>query len=82
MGNHERNSRCLFLRERQELARKLAHIVTVESRDIRDPQAIEDREQQQWIFGRLSERFSLFDQQTCRGRPTWQVTTNWWHFLR
>ena len=32
---------------------------------VRDPEAVEDREQQQRVFGRLSERFSLFDQQTC-----------------
>ena len=32
---------------------------------VRDPEAVEDREQQQGIFGRLSERFGLFDQQTC-----------------
>ena len=31
---------------------------------VRDPEAVEDREQQQRVFGRLSERFSLFDQQT------------------
>ena len=32
---------------------------------VRDPEAVEDREQQQRVFGWLSERFSLFDQQTC-----------------
>ena len=39
--------------------------VAVERHIVRDPEAVEDREQQQRIFGRLSERFSLFDQQTC-----------------
>ena len=29
------------------------------------PQAVEDEQQQQRIFGGLSECFSLFDQQTC-----------------
>ena len=52
--------------------------VAVESHKVRDPKAVEHREQQQRIFGRLSERFSLFDQQTCplrsglgfrRGKP-------------
>ena len=39
--------------------------VAVERHVVRDPEAVEDREQQQRVFGRLSERFSLFDQQTC-----------------
>ena len=39
--------------------------VAVERHEVRDPEAVEDREQQQRVFGRLSERFSLFDQQTC-----------------
>ena len=30
-----------------------------------DPKAVEDREQQQRVFGRLAERLGLFDQQTC-----------------
>ena len=65
MPNHERDCRCLLLGERQELRRKLAHRFAVERHEVRDPEAVEDREQQQWVFGRLSERFSLFDQQTC-----------------
>jgi hypothetical protein len=31
----------------------------------RDAEAVENGEQQQRIFGRLAERFSLFDQQAC-----------------
>ena len=65
MPDHERSCRSLLLGERQELRRKLAHNVAVERHDVRDPEAVEDREQQQRVFGRLSERFSLFDQQTC-----------------
>ena len=65
MPDHERDGRPLLLGERQELRRKLAHHVAVERHKVRDPEAVEDREQQQWIFGRLSERFSLFDQQAC-----------------
>ena len=62
----------LLLGERQELRRKLAHHVAVERHEVRDPEAVEDREQQQRVFGRLSERFSLFDQQTCPLRqPPW-----------
>ena len=62
MSNHEREGRPLLFGERKELRRKLAHHVAVERHEVRDPEAVKDREQQQWIFGRLSERFSLFDQ--------------------
>ena len=55
---------CLS-RERQELDSKLTHHIAVECHKVRDPKAVKNREQQQWIFRRLSERFSLFDQQTC-----------------
>ena len=48
----------------ENLCRKVAHHVAVERDQARDPEAVEDREQQQWIFGRFSERFGLFDQQT------------------
>ena len=65
MPNHERDCRLLLLGERQELRRKLAHHVAVERHGVRDPKAVEDRKQQQRVFGRLAERFSLFDQQTC-----------------
>ena len=58
-------ARPLLLGERQELRRKLAHHVAIERHIVRDPEAVEDRKQQQRIFGRLSERFSLFDQQMC-----------------
>ena len=64
MPDHERDCRPLLLGERQELRRKLAHHIAVERHIVRDPEAVEDREQQQRVFGRLSERFSLFDQQT------------------
>ena len=47
MPNHERDRRSLLLGERQELRRKLAHNVAVERHIVRDPEAVEDREQQQ-----------------------------------
>ena len=65
MSDHERHCRPLLLGERQELRRKLAHHIAIECHIVRDPDAVEDREQQQRVFGRLSERLSLFDQQTC-----------------
>ena len=72
MPDHERDCRALFLGERQELRRKIAHHVAIERHEVRDPEAIEDREQQQRVFGRLSERFSLLDQQTRLLRqPPW-----------
>src|SRR5262249_31882746 len=69
--NHQRGCCPLLSSERQELGRKLAHHVAVKRHVIRHPEAVEHGEQQQWVFRRLSERFSLFDQQTCplHGRP-------------
>ena len=65
MPDHERAGRPLLLCERQKPRGKLAHRITVKYNVARHPEAEEDREQQQWVFGRLAERFSLFDQQTC-----------------
>ena len=56
MPDHERDRRPLLLGERQKLRRKLAHDVAVECHKVRDPETVEDREQQQRVFGRLSER--------------------------
>ena len=71
MPNHERDCRPLLLRERQELRREIAQSVAIECHLVRYPEGVEDREQQQGIFGRLAQRFSLLDQQTCllRSRP-------------
>ena len=57
--------RALLLGERQELCRKLAHHVAIERHIVRDPKAVEDREQQQRVFERFSKCFGLLDQQTC-----------------
>ena len=65
MPNHERDCRSLLLRERQELRRKLAQGIAIERHMVRGPEAVEDREQQQRVFGRLSERFRLLDQRAC-----------------
>ena len=65
MPRHERTGRALLFCELQELRRKLAHNFAVKGHMVRNPEAVKDREQQQRVFGRLSERFSLFDQQTC-----------------
>ena len=49
----------LLLRERQELRRKLTDNLAVERDVVCDPRAPKDREQQQRVFRRLSERFRL-----------------------
>src|SRR5215831_3411384 len=71
MPHHEWPRRFLLICEGQEFDSKLTHHVTVECDKVRDPKAVKNREQQQWIFRWLSERFSLLDQQTCplHGRP-------------
>ena len=61
MPNHARHWRPLLLGKLQKPRRKLTHHITVEGNEVGDPGAIEDREQEQWILGRLSERFSSFD---------------------
>src|SRR5262249_22131320 len=55
MPKHQRSRRALLFCEGQELDRKLAHHVAVERYKVRDPQAVKNGKQQQWIFGRLSE---------------------------
>ena len=64
MPDHERHRCRLLLREPQELSRKPAHHVAVKRHVIRHPETVEHGKQQQRIIGRLSERFSLFDQHT------------------
>ena len=59
MPDHERDCRSLLLGERQEVRRKIAQNVAVERHIVRDPEAVEDREQQQRVFGRLSESLLL-----------------------
>src|SRR5215475_10271856 len=74
MPHHEGPRRFLLICKGQKLDSKLTHHVAVERDKVRDPKAVENREQQQWIFRRFSERFSLLDQQTCplHGRPGFQ----------
>ena len=64
MPDHERDGRLMLLRKRQELRSEVAQHITIEGHDVRDPETVEDGEQRQWIFGRFSQRFGLFDQQT------------------
>src|SRR3974377_119126 len=64
MPDHEWNDLPLLLCERHELRRQLARLVSVERHIACCPGAIEDREQQQWVFGRFSERFSSLDELT------------------
>ena len=45
MPDHERDGRPLLLGERQKLRRKIANQIAVERHIVRDPEAVEDREQ-------------------------------------
>lgn len=54
---------AIFLRA-QKFGRKLAYHAAVEPHISCSPDAIEDREQQQRVFGSLAARFSFFDQKT------------------
>src|SRR5262249_22948051 len=62
---HQRYGRPPLLSKRQKLRGKVAHHIAVERCKVRVPKAVERREQQQRVFGRLPLRFSLIDQQTC-----------------
>src|ERR1700723_1397836 len=65
MPHHDRDCRPLLLRKREELRREITTDIAAEGHKVRDPEGVVDREQQQRVFGRLSQGFSLFDQQTC-----------------
>ena len=65
MPKHSRKRGALLLGKRQEMGGEIATYIAIECHEVRDEDAVEDREQQQRVFGRFSERFSLFDQQTC-----------------
>src|ERR1700674_1894840 len=65
MPNHEWHCFPLLLGKCQTLCRKLTNSDAVERHKICHPVAVEDGERQQRVFGRLSQRFSLLDQQTC-----------------
>src|SRR6516225_8872682 len=78
MANHARDRRPLLLGEGEELRGEIARDVALERHRVRDPEAVQDGEQQQRVFGALSERFSSFDQEMCpfrsglgfrRGKP-------------
>src|SRR5229473_2808229 len=64
MPNHERDCRPLLLRQCEKLRCEIANDIAIEDRKVRDPDGVEDREQQQRVFGRLSQDYSLFDHQT------------------
>ncbi len=64
MPDHKRDCRPLLLGEREELRRQFARQIAIERYKARNPEAVQDREQQERIFGGLFESFSFFDQQT------------------
>ena len=56
---------ALCFSERQELRRQITTDIAVEGHKIRYPEGVENLEQQQRVFGRLSQGFRLLDQQMC-----------------
>ena len=62
MPDHERRRSPLILGEREELRCELPHHIAFECHAVSDPEAVKDREQEQWIVRRLSERLRLLDQ--------------------
>ena len=65
MPDHYWNGRPLLLRERQELRSEFTQHVAIERHVVCDPEAVENREQQQRVVWRLSKHLCLFNQQTC-----------------
>ena len=55
MPNHQRDCRPLLLRERQELRREIAMDIAIECHKVHGKEGVEDQEQQQRVFGRLSQ---------------------------
>jgi hypothetical protein len=51
MPDHERSRGALFLRKREEMGREIETDIAVECQSVRGPEAVEDRERQQWVFG-------------------------------
>ena len=56
--------RLFVSRQAPRTGGEIARDIAIECHDVCGPETVEDREQQQRVFGRLSERFSLFEQQT------------------
>jgi len=63
MPYHEWDSRASLLGECKELRRKLAHKIAIERGVARNPETIENREQQQRVFRGFSKGFRSLDQQ-------------------
>src|SRR6516162_1644060 len=71
MPHHAWPGRPLLVCEGKELLGKLTRHVAVQSHQVRDPETVKNREQQQRIFRMFSERLGLLDQQVSplHGRP-------------
>jgi hypothetical protein len=55
----------------QEVDSKLTHHVAVECYKVRDPEAVKNREQQQWIFRRLSSASACSISRRARSTAAW-----------
>jgi hypothetical protein len=62
MSYHRRRSRSLLRRKSQKLLREIAADIALERHEVRDPETIENRKQQQRVLRWLSSRFGLLDQ--------------------
>ena len=64
MANHEWGCCSLFFGECQGFVCKVAYNITIACYITPNPEAVEDQEQQQRVFGSFSQAFGLFNQQT------------------
>src|SRR6266478_5004232 len=64
MSDHRRSRPSVFCGERQEPPPEIATDIAIECHEVRDPEAVKYREQQQRVFGWLSPRLGFFNQQT------------------
>jgi hypothetical protein len=62
MRYHERHRRPPFLGEHKELSRKRPYYIAVERDIVRDPEAVQVREQEQWVFRWLPECVRVLNQ--------------------
>ena len=59
MAEHARERPLLFFSKREELRRVITNYIAIERYIVRDPETIEDGEQQQLVFDGLSYRIQL-----------------------
>jgi hypothetical protein len=63
--NHAWNGGSMLLGNRQEIRSKVTKGIAIQCHKIWNPDAVQRREEQQWVFGCITERFGSFDQHAC-----------------